>query len=228
MLKEDGNWTEFRRRFDLEEVDLHFGRRDLGVRYDEVMSDVEDLVRASLANARNAGRPYVMFIGTVEPRKNLPRLLRAFASIPRDDVDLVLVGPAGWNESLDADLARIEGRVHTLGFLDKPDRDALLAGAQVFCLPSLKEGFGLPVLEAMVQGAPVVTSIETSTAEVAGDAALLVDPRDEQAIAHAIEELLEDRVLADQLSTAGRANAALYTWDRTAAATRTVYAEAIE
>jgi len=173
-------------------------------------------------------RPYVMFIGTVEPRKNLPRLLRAFASIPRDDVDLVLVGPAGWNESLDADLARIEGRVHTLGFLDKPDRDALLAGAQVFCLPSLKEGFGLPVLEAMVQGAPVVTSIETSTAEVAGDAALLVDPRDEQAIAHAIEELLEDRVLADQLSTAGRANAALYTWDRTAAATRTVYAEAVE
>lgn len=172
-------------------------------------------------------RRYVMFTGTVEPRKNLPRLLRAFATLPRDDVDLVLVGPAGWNESLDSELARIEGRVHSIGFLERPDLESLLAGAAVFCLPSLKEGFGLPVLEAMAQGAPVVTSAGTSTAEVAGDAGLLVDPLDERAIAAAIQELLEDRALAEQLASAGRANAALYTWERTAAATKAVYDEAL-
>jgi glycosyltransferase involved in cell wall biosynthesis len=172
-------------------------------------------------------QPYVMFNGTVEPRKNLHRLLKAFARIPRQDVDLVLVGPAGWNESLDADLAPLEDRVHVLGFVERDDLEALLAGADVFCLPSLKEGFGLPVLEAMSQGAAVVTSKGTSTAEVAGDAALLVDPLDEHAIAAAIEELLEDRGLAERLARAGQARAATFTWDRTAAATMAVYAEAL-
>jgi glycosyltransferase involved in cell wall biosynthesis len=172
-------------------------------------------------------RPYVMFSGTVEPRKNLHRLLKAFARIPRDDVDLVLVGPSGWNESLEADLAPLEGRVHVLGFVERDELEALLAGADVFCLPSLKEGFGLPVLEAMSQGAAVVTSTGTSTAEVAGDAALLVDPLDEGAIATAIEELLEDRARAERLSVAGQARAATFTWERTAAAAMAVYEEAV-
>ena len=139
----------------------------------------------------------------------------------------MLVGPAGWNESLDADLAPLEGRVHVLGFVERDELEALLAGADVFCLPSLKEGFGLPVLEAMSQGAAVVTSTGTSTAEVAGDAALLVDPLDEGAIATAIEELLEDRALAERLSAAGQARAATFTWERTAEAAMAVYAEAL-
>jgi glycosyltransferase involved in cell wall biosynthesis len=171
-------------------------------------------------------RPYVMFMGTVEPRKNLPRLLRAFARVPRDDVDLVLVGPSGWNESLDAELSALECRVHVLGFLERDDRDALLAGADVFCYPSLKEGFGLPVLEAMVQGTPVITSSGTSTAEVGGDAVRLVDAGDEGAIAATIEELLENRALAEQLGAAGFARAATYTGERTAAAVMAVYEEA--
>jgi glycosyltransferase involved in cell wall biosynthesis len=171
-------------------------------------------------------QPYVMFTGTVEPRKNLHRLLKAFARLPRSDVDLVLVGPAGWNESLEADLAPLEGRVHVLGFVERAELEALLAGAEVFCLPSLKEGFGLPVLEAMSQGVPVVTSLGTSTAEVAGDTALLVDPVDEDAIATAIEELLEDRPRAERLATAARARALTFTWERTAAAAAAVYAEA--
>ncbi|MEY2420457.1 MAG: hypothetical protein QOI95_524 [Acidimicrobiaceae bacterium] len=195
----------------------------LGV--DAVPRTFDDVARA---RARfGLTRPYVLFTGTVEPRKNLHRLLKAFARIPRQDVELVLVGPAGWNESLEADLAPLEGRVHVLGFVDRDDLEALFAGADVFCLPSLKEGFGLPVLEAMSQGTAVVTSRRTSTAEVAGDAALLVDPLDELAIAIAIEELLEDRALAERLSAAGRARAATYTWERTAAAARAVYAEAL-
>ena len=172
-------------------------------------------------------RPYVMFNGTVEPRKNLRRLLTAFARVPRRDVDLVLVGPSGWNESLETELAPLEDRVHVLGFVARPELEALLAGADVFCLPSLKEGFGLPVLEAMSQGAAVVTSAGTSTAEVAGDTALLVDPLDVGAIANAIEELLDDRALAERLSSAGKARAATFTWERTAAATSAVYAEAL-
>jgi glycosyltransferase involved in cell wall biosynthesis len=168
-----------------------------------------------------------MFNGTVEPRKNLRRLLTAFARVPRRDVDLVLVGPSGWNESLETELAPLEDRVHVLGFVARPELEALLAGADVFCLPSLKEGFGLPVLEAMSQGAAVVTSAGTSTAEVAGDTALLVDPLDVGAIANAIEELLDDRALAERLSSAGKARAATFTWERTAAATSAVYAEAL-
>ena len=171
-------------------------------------------------------RPYVMFAGTVEPRKNLRGLLRAFARVPRRDVDLVLVGPAGWNETLDAELSALGDRVHVLGFVDRDMRDALLAGAEVFAYPSLKEGFGLPVLEAMSQGTAVVTSRGTATAEVAGDTAVLVDPRDETAIATAIEELLEDGVRTEQLGADGQRRAATYTWARTAAAAMTVYAEA--
>ena len=169
--------------------------------------------------------PYVFFSGTVEPRKNLPRLLRAFAKVKRRDVDLVLSGPTGWNESLQKDLAPIAGRVHALGFLDRSELFALHAGAEVFCYPSIKEGFGLPVLEAMVQGTPVVTSIATSTAEVAGDTGVLVDPLDEDAITGALDRVLGDPALAEQLGRAGQARAATFTWERTADLTRAAYAE---
>jgi glycosyltransferase involved in cell wall biosynthesis len=171
-------------------------------------------------------RPYVMFTGTIEPRKNLRRLLRAFAALERPDVDLILVGPKGWNESIDADLAALDGRVHVLGFLERPELEALLAGADVFCYPSLKEGFGLPVLEAMAQGTAVVTSSGTSTAEVAGDAGSLVDPRDENAITEAITALLDDPDLRDRAAAAGRQRAAAFSWERTAELTKAVYDEA--
>ena len=170
--------------------------------------------------------PYVFFSGTVEPRKNLPRLLRAFAKVKRTDVDLVLSGPQGWNESLRADLAPIEARVHTLGFIDRTELFALHAGAEVFCYPSIKEGFGLPVLEAMVQGTPVVTSAVTSTAEVAGDTGVLVDPFDEQAIADALDRVLDDPALAQRLGHAGQERAQTFTWARTAELTVAAYREA--
>jgi glycosyltransferase involved in cell wall biosynthesis len=171
-------------------------------------------------------RAYVLFAGTVEPRKNLPRLLDAFTQVP-NDVELVLAGPAGWNEMIDAQLAALGSRVRALGFVGRSDLDALVAGASVFCYPSIREGFGLPVLEAMAQGVPVVTSAATATAEVAGDAGLLVDPLDVDDIARAIQTLLDDRAEASRLGEAGRDRAKTFTWERTAELATDVYREAV-
>jgi glycosyltransferase involved in cell wall biosynthesis len=102
---------------------------------------------------------------------------------------------------------------------------AVVAGAAAFCYPSTKEGFGLPVLEAMIQGTPVVTSAGTSTEEVAAGAALLVDPSSPRAIADALRDVLDDASLADRLSSAGRVRAAELTWARCAEKTRALYSE---
>jgi glycosyltransferase involved in cell wall biosynthesis len=166
-------------------------------------------------------RRIVLFAGTVEPRKNLGRLLEAFGGLGDVDADLVLVGPEGWSTELPPT------RVRRLGFVPDADRDALFAAADVVCYPSLREGFGLPVLEAMVQGAPIVTSATTSTAEVAGGAALLVDPLDVDAIAAGIARLLDDPDLAARLGAAARHQAATFTWARTAAATVGAYRDAV-
>ncbi|MGQ0616936.1 MAG: glycosyltransferase family 4 protein [Acidimicrobiia bacterium] len=173
--------------------------------------------------------PYVLFAGTVEPRKNLRRLAEAFGRVAagRDEVTLVMAGPDGWNEELAPIVAGLGQRARPLGFVPRGDLDALLAGAAVVAYPSLREGFGLPVLEAMAHGAPVVTSLGTSTEEVAGDAAVLVDPLDVDAIAGALESLLADPERAAALGRAGRERAAAYTWARTAAMTADVYEEAI-
>ncbi|MGH2684041.1 MAG: glycosyltransferase family 4 protein, partial [Actinomycetota bacterium] len=116
------------------------------------------------AMRRRHGR-YVLWSGTIEPRKNLPRLLAAFEQLApaHPDLRLVLAGPAGWHE----DLGTPGPRVTTVGFVPDDELRALYAGAAVYCYPSLLEGFGLPVLEAMVQGTPVVTASGTSTAELA-------------------------------------------------------------
>ncbi|MGI8757560.1 MAG: glycosyltransferase family 4 protein [Acidimicrobiales bacterium] len=174
-------------------------------------------------------RPYVLFVGTVEPRKNLAGVIGAMATLAGRDVDLVLVGPAGWNEDLDRRIAALDGtgiRVRRLGFQPPEALPALYAACAAFCFPSRREGFGLPVLEAMGHGAPVVTSASTATAEVAGDAALLVDPRDHAAIGAALARVLDDAALATDLRTRGRARAATYTWERTADLTAAAYAEA--
>jgi glycosyltransferase involved in cell wall biosynthesis len=173
-------------------------------------------------------RPYVLFAGTVEPRKNLPRLLDAFGRVHDREVELVLVGPDGWNEDIGPGLQRLGNRVRTVGFVPRRDLAALLGGAAAFCYPSLDEGFGLPVLEAMAQGTPVITSNSTSTAEVAGDAAIVVDPRDVDAIAGAIERVIGDAAEAARLVQAGRARAGQYTWTRAAEAYVDAYRDAIE
>lgn len=172
---------------------------------------------------RHHGVPsrYVLWCGTLEPRKNLRTLLRAYAAArPRlGDVDLVLVGPTGWG---DLDLADVPtAGVRVLGRLDRPALHAAYAGATAFAFPSIREGFGLPVLEAMSHGVPVVTSAGTACAEVAGDAALLRDPTDVAGWADALVEAT-GTAHAD-LVAASRRRARGFSWASAAEATLEIY-----
>jgi glycosyltransferase involved in cell wall biosynthesis len=179
---------------------------------------------ADVARVRAAyGLPecYVLFVGTVEPRKNLARLTRAWRGAVGPEVPLVLVGPAGWGEG-----APSGPGIVAVGFVPAPDRDALYAGAAAVAYPSLREGFGLPVLEAMAQGAPVLTSAGTATEEVAGDAAVLVDPTDEAALAAGLRRILEDPDAARALGYRARERAATFTWARCAEGYVAAYREA--
>jgi glycosyltransferase involved in cell wall biosynthesis len=169
-------------------------------------------------------RPYVLAAGTLEPRKNLERLLDAWAQLCpalRDEHELVLVGPVGW----EADAIRVRARgsgVRLTGYVPDEQLAALYHGCELFCYPSLYEGFGLPVLEAMRAGAPVITSNVSSLPEVAGDAAVLVDPLSVDAIEAALARLLADPDERGRLRAAGRARAALFSWERTAIELRDV------
>lgn len=173
-------------------------------------------------------RPFVLFVGTVEPRKNLTAVFDAVASLKGRDVELVLVGPDGWNEDLRPRLRALAASdiaVRQLGFVPAGDLPGLYAACAAFCYPSLREGFGMPVLEALAQGAPVVTSAGTATEEVAGDAAVLVDPRDHRALRDALAQILDDPAAAAELRRRGRRRAADFTWERTAELTASAYAE---
>lgn len=192
-------------------------------------------VATSNANARDVERVrthyrldnrYILFTGTIEPRKNLSGLLAAFRHLDAD-CDLVLVGPKGWNEDLETLVGDARSRVKALGFVPAGDLGALYLGAAVVCAPSFLEGFGFPVLEAMSHGAPVVTSRGTSTEEVAGDAAVLVDPHRPTAIAEGLAAVLEDDDLAGSLRDKGRRRAATYSWSRTAELTARAYARVV-
>jgi glycosyltransferase involved in cell wall biosynthesis len=178
--------------------------------------------------------PYLLALGGIEPRKNLPGILEAFARLD-PDLRLVIAG-AGveWNpegSSLLADaLAELapdaRGRVHRTGYVSEEDKVALLGGAEALVYPSLYEGFGLPVLEAMACGTPVVTSDVSSLPEVAGEAAVLVDPNDPGAIASGVGKLLTDSALRERLRRAGLERAARFSWEDTARATAAVLRQA--
>jgi glycosyltransferase involved in cell wall biosynthesis len=164
-----------------------------------------------------------MWTGTIEPRKNLPNLLAAFDLLADLDTDLVLVGPQGWKE----DLGPPRPNVHLLGFVPDTDRDALYRGSIAFCLPSRWEGFGMPVLEAMAQGTPVVASAATATAEIVGEAGILVDPGEPTEIASALRSIITDASRRRDLAGAARARAEEFPWSRCADLTATAYTEAI-
>lgn len=171
-------------------------------------------------------RPYVLFVGTLEPRKNLVRLIRAYRRVASEVPHaLVLAGPLGWrSQPILDELRRDErGRVLTTGRVSESDLDALHRGADAFVYPSLYEGFGLPVLDAMARGVPVVTSNTSALPELTGDAALQVAPGSTGALATALEHLLTEEGERSRLSAAGRERAKAYTWERTARETLAVY-----
>ena len=167
------------------------------------------------------------YLGTLEPRKNLVRVVRAFERVAGGiEADLVLAGRDGWdNAGLRRAIAASpqRTRIHLPGFIAEADVPAVLSAARAFVWPSLHEGFGLPPLEAMACGTPVLTSNTTSLPEVVGDAALTVDPADEAAIAEALHQLATDDALRKRMSEAGRARAAPFTWARCAAETVAAY-----
>jgi alpha-1,3-rhamnosyl/mannosyltransferase len=208
-------------------------RRDLVERFPRTADRASVIPLAADAHFADAtieparlDKPYVLAAGTLEPRKNLVALIEAWAALPegiRDAHVLALVGPTGWDVDATLGAARARpGDVRLLGYVDDEELAALYAGCAAFAYPSLYEGFGLPVLEAMSAGAPVVTSATSSLPEVAGDAALLVDPRDVRAIRDALEAVLTDPARAAALRDAGRARAAEFSWERTATLTRQV------
>lgn len=189
----------------------------------EVPTVTAEEVAAFRAEHGLGDRPYALWCGTVEPRKNVATLLRAFEQVDAA-LDLVLVGPTGWGSvDLEAPAARLGDRLRVLGRLPTDQLHAAYAGARVFAFPSTWEGFGLPVLEAMAHGVPVVTSRGTSMAEFSSDAALLVDPLDADALAGAIVEAAGPR--HDDLAALGLVVAGAHTWAQTAARTAEIYGE---
>jgi glycosyltransferase involved in cell wall biosynthesis len=174
-------------------------------------------------------RPYILFVSTLEPRKNLLTLIQAFNQLKsqhRIDHQLVLVGQRGWQvEPILAAIAASpwQEHIHHLNYLSDAQVAYAYAHADLLAYPSWYEGFGLPVLEAMTLGCPVVTAHSSSLPEVAGDAAILVDPASPEELATACWRVMSDRSLRQSLITQGYAQAAKFSWRRTAQATLAAY-----
>ncbi len=177
--------------------------------------------------------PYIFSVGTVQPRKNYARLIAALAALGSayEDVHLVIAGGRGWLEGPIYQAVRdhgLEQRVHFIGFARDEDLPALYSDAACLAYPSLYEGIGLPVLEAMACGTPVLTSAISSLPEVAGDAAILVDPYNVDAIADGLRRLLDDAALRTELIARGFQQAAKFTWEGAATQLLAIYRQMLQ
>jgi glycosyltransferase involved in cell wall biosynthesis len=207
--------------------------------YDETMQPVEDKATIEKVKARyGIGGDYVLYVGTLQPRKNLGRLLEAYAMVRKQANDtrkgeapcLVIAGRKGWLYDQifrQVEELGLETEVIFPGYVPQGDLPALLSGARLFVFPSLYEGFGLPVLEAMACGTPVLCSNVASLPEVAGEAALLVDPLDVKSIAEAMNRLLGDEELRSHLVERGYQQVRRFSWERCARETLAVLEESM-
>ncbi len=210
---------------------LHVPEEKIATVYEAAGAQYAPMEReAALAVARTYGvePPYVLSVGSLEPGKNRARLFRAMRQLRDEGIEyrLAVVGQRAWG--YEGELALIDelgmaGRVILPGYVKAEHLPALYAAADAFAFPSLYEGFGLPVLEAMACGTPVLTSRVSATAEVAGDAALLVDPQSVDAIRDGLRRLLVDRDLRAEYARRGLERAAQFSWARAADETRAVY-----
>jgi glycosyltransferase involved in cell wall biosynthesis len=174
--------------------------------------------------------PFVFAVGTLEPRKNLAGLLEAYARLARPRPPLYIGGGAGWRFSHIFDTVQrlgLAGDIEFLGFVPEEELPLWYNAARVFVFPSLYEGFGLPVLEAMACGTPVITSTTSSLPEVAGKATALVSPDDPAALAEAMRRVLDDPRLCQEMRTAGLIQATRFTWGGLADGTVAAYAAAV-
>jgi alpha-1,3-rhamnosyl/mannosyltransferase len=186
-----------------------------------IASGFFEVTRAEMEAVRERyrlGRPFVLFAGTIEPRKNVDALVEAYGQLApslREEFELVMVGPIGWAKP--ATVARVR-QARYLGYIPEADMAPLTAAAAVFAYPSLYEGFGFPVAQAMAAGVPVVTANVSSLPEIAGDAALLIDPRSTGELRDALTRILLSPALRAELAERGRRRAAAFTWENCAAA----------
>jgi glycosyltransferase involved in cell wall biosynthesis len=197
--------------------------RVLGIaesRIDVIYSGVGDAYFDARAVEDRAAKPYVLFVGTIEPRKNVDTLLDAWHLLKpdvRERFELVIAGATGW--SSERTVARLRsgvGGIRYRGYVAESELPVLTAGATAFVYPSLYEGFGFPVAQAMACGVPVITSNNSCLPEIAGDGAVLVDPRSPLELAGAIEHVVTSASLREKLSAAGRLQAQQYRWDECA------------
>lgn len=192
---------------------------------------VSGRARDAVLEGHGIRRPYFLYVGNLEPRKNLERLLDAFSAVPASEHALVIAGNSWFRGNRVFRKAREVGlgeRVRFLGYVPRADLPALMSGATGFVYPSLLEGFGLPVLEAMACGTPVITSATTALGEIAGGAALRVDPTRVDALADALAAVAGDSGLAAALAGKGLRRAAAFSWEATARATREAYRDALD
>jgi glycosyltransferase involved in cell wall biosynthesis len=218
-------------RHDLVDL-LHVPPERISVVYSGVHADFRPFPDTDRQRARrrfSGGRPYILHVGTLEPRKNLDVLIRAYANL-RETLDvphvLVLAGGAGWMFQNLYDLVvtlGVQDHVQFAGYVLPSDLPHLYNGADLFVYPSAYEGFGLPVLEAMACGVPVITSVSSALTELAGDACLTVTPGKHDELLPAMARVLEDRQLSACLRKAGIRRAGGFTWRSTAQGTMAVY-----
>ncbi|MCW8917611.1 MAG: glycosyltransferase family 4 protein [Gammaproteobacteria bacterium] len=237
-FKRSGHWAEHvitisqHSKHDIVEA-FGINEKDISViplGFDESFQNrLDDGRRLSVLRRYGVKENFFIFVGTLQPRKNVRRIIQAHRSLSaqiQNEYPLVIVGNYGWgDDTLLHDIKKMERQGHGrwLRWVSHVDLVALMQSAKSLVYPSLYEGFGLPILEGFAAGIPVISSTTTSIPEVAGDAALLVDPLETGAIAHAMQRIVEDEALAMQMVQRGTARLAQFSWSQCAKSTLDVY-----